>query len=207
MESLTQILNPFKGENIVEWFMDLVTLWHQTGAIEPEDKNSPKGIFQWGHYNNFTLWHFEDDARRRNVEDSLIVDCKRQIDKHNQQRNDAIEKIDLWLDTVLTTADIVPTGNVPINSETVGSIIDRMSIMSLKIYHMDEQINRSDVDADHITLAKNRKAVLDEQLVDLAVALDLLVLDLRMARRRHKIYRQYKMYNDPKWNPAVYKND
>ena len=205
MSSLTEILTPFKGDRLVEWFTDLVDLWHNTGPLEPEDHLSPKGMTQWIHYNNFIIWHFEDDARRTDVQDSEIVKCKRQIDKHNQLRNDAIERIDVWIDTVLKNYSIEPSDAVEANSETPASIIDRLSIISLKIYHMQEQLDRKDVDKEHLELAKKRIGVLEEQRDDLIKALDKLILDLRQARKRHKIYRQYKMYNDPRFNPALYK--
>ncbi len=206
MKSLGEILSPFKSENIIEWFLDLVTLWHETGPIEPEDRYTPKGMFQWVHYHNFKLWHLEDEARRDDVNDTHIAKSKRSIDRHNQQRNDAIEKIDIWLDNVFQTAEIIPGEQVAMNSETVGSIIDRLSILTLKIYHMGEQIERKDVDKEHREQAKYRLTLLREQLLDLGKALDHLLLDLRQAKKRHKVYRQYKMYNDPMWNPAIYRN-
>jgi hypothetical protein len=191
------------GDDVIEWFTDLVSLWHDIGPTRPDDKHSPKGMFQWLIYNNYKLWHLEDQARRRDLPAEKIVETKRMIDNHNQQRNDAIERIDLWIDNVLKTADILPEPKVEINSETPGSIIDRLSILILKIYHMGEQIQRSDVDSTHIEISRYRLAILKEQLSDLKNALDKLVLDLRQAKKRHKIYRQFKMYNDPKFNPLL----
>ncbi len=206
MSSLSEILTPFKSDRLIEWYTDLVELWHNTGPLEPEDHHSPKGMTQWIHYNNFTIWHYEDDARRTDVEDAVIVDCKRHIDKYNQTRNDSIERIDIWIDTVLQNAGIEPDNNIESNSETPGSIIDRLSIICLKIFHMEEEVERKDADKEHQELSKKRLHVLIEQRDDLGRALDKLMLDLRQARKRHKIYRQYKMYNDPRFNPALYKN-
>jgi len=206
LHSLTEILTPFKGARIVEWFIDLSELWHNTGPIEPEDHHSPKGMTQWIHYNNFTLWHLEDDARRSDVDASEIVSCKRKIDKYNQQRNDAIERIDIWIENVLENADIQPDKDTEMNSETPASIIDRMSIVCLKIYHMNEEIQRDDVDKEHKKVAGFRLAILNEQRDDLSKALDKLMLDLRQAKKRHKVYRQFKMYNDPRFNPSIYKS-
>ncbi len=205
MHSLTEIFTPFKGARIIEWFTDLSELWHNTGPIEPEDHLSPKGMTHWIHYNNFTLWHLEDDARRSDVDASEIVSCKRKIDMYNQQRNDAIERIDVWIANVLENADIHPDEETEMNSETPGSIVDCLSIVCLKIYHMSEQLHRDDVDKEHKKVASLRLAILNEQRDDLSKALDKLMLDLRQAKKRHKVYRQFKMYNDPRFNPSIYK--
>ena len=208
MSSLTKILSPFRGERIIEWYSDLTDLWHSTAApVVSEDHNSPKGMTQWIHFNNFLLWHLEDDARRYDVSAEEIMKTKRAIDKHNQNRNDVIESIDIWIDNVLKTSGIKPDDDVEMNSETPGSIIDRLSILSLKIYHMDEQIQRHDVGKEHQDVARDRLAILMEQRQDLSAALDKLILDLRQTHKRHKVYRQFKMYNDPNFNPAIYKSN
>jgi len=208
LSSLTKILSPFKGERIIEWYSDLTDLWHSTAApVVSEDHNSPKGMTQWIHFNNFLLWHLEDDARRDDVSAEEIMKTKRAIDKHNQNRNDVIERIDIWIDNVLKTSGIKPDDDVEMNSETPGSIIDRLSILSLKIYHMDEQIQRHDVGKEHQDVARDRLAILKEQRHDLSAALDKLILDLRQTHKRHKVYRQFKMYNDPNFNPAIYKSN
>ncbi len=207
MTSLTTILAPLSGNSLIEWFSDLTSLWHETGAIPPEDRLTPKGMTQWIHYHNFSLWHYEDEARRTDVDDKHIADAKRAIDKHNQQRNDGIEQIDIWIDTLLDTAGIKPEEDVEINSETPGSIIDRLSILTLKIYHMEEQMNRDELSKDLKELCSLRANILHTQRQDLAKALDKLFLDLRQAKKRHKVYRQFKMYNDPRFNPAIYKNN
>jgi len=206
LKSLSEIFAPFQGDRLVEWFSDLTVLWHDTGPIEPKDRFTPKGMTQWVHYNNFILWHQEDEARRQDVTDRDIADCKRIIDKHNQMRNDGIEQIDIWIDSVLSTAGINPPENAELNSETPGSIIDRLSILSLKIFHMREQAQRKDVDEEHREVSQIRLGVLLEQQNDLARALDKLFMDLRTTKKRHKVYRQFKMYNDPRFNPALYRS-
>ena len=205
MSSLKEIFNPLSGERLKEWFADLTTLWHNAAPIEPEDHYSPKGMTQWIHYNNFLLWHLEDEARCKTAKDEVIAKCKRAIDKHNQLRNDAIEHVDIWLENALSSAGITAPPEVEINSETPGAIIDRLSIICLKIFHMSEEAERDDADKEHRKNAEQRLAVLSEQRDILAASLDKLLLDLRMVKKRHKIYRQYKMYNDPKYNPVLYK--
>ena len=205
MKSLSEKFVPFEGERLIEWFSDLTVLWHDAAPIEPQDRFTPKGLTQWVHFNNFILWHQEDEARRSDVQDKKIVECKRIIDHHNQLRNDGIEQIDIWIDNVMSAAGIAPGNSVEINSETPGSIIDRLSIISLKIFHMEEQLIRNDVEKTHKEKSELRLSILREQRVDLATALDKLILDLRREKKKHKVYRQFKMYNDPQFNPALYK--
>jgi hypothetical protein len=204
LHSLSNTFSPFTGDNITEWFMDLTELWHETGAIPPDDAFTPKGMLQWIHYHNYSLWHLEDDARRTDLDDAEIVRIKRTIDKHNQQRNDGVEQIDIWIDNVLSTAGIKPEADVEGNSEPPGYIIDRLSILCLKIYHMQEQADRKDLGMDEIEFCSFRTRILSEQRNDLAKALDKLILDLRQANKKHKLYRQFKLYNDPRFNPSLY---
>lgn len=205
MTSLSTILAPLEGINLIEWFADLTSLWHEMGPISPEDHMSPRGITQWIHYHNFERWHHEDELRRTDLSASQLVDAKRAIDNHNQLRHDGVEQIDIWIDNVLNNAGINPEEDVEYNSETPGIIIDRLSILSLKIFHMDEQIDQHKLNKELLELCKLRSSVLHEQRNNLAIALDKLFLDLRQVRKRHKVYRQFNMYNDPRFNPALYK--
>ena len=155
-------------------------------------------------YRNYLLWHEEDKARRTDVDDSAIAAVKRAIDKLNQQRNDLIEKLD---EAIL--AEVTPIAPEQaadrINSETPGSIVDRISIMSLKVYHMDEDSRRDDIDDDHRQRSLHRLSVLRLQRYDLYVALEQLLIDYLAGRKRMKLYKQFKMYNDPTLNPEVYR--
>ena len=156
------------------------------------------------HKRNFLLWHEEDVARCPNVSDREIVNVKRAIDKLNQQRNDHIEKLDDYLVGQLAEERITPRANAPINSETPGSIIDRLSIMALRMYHMREQTSRDDVDEAHRERARAKLAVCQEQYKDLSNSLAELLDDIFAGRKRLKVYRQFKMYNDPTLNPYLY---
>lgn len=150
------------------------------------------------HDYNMALWDEEDQARRRDVPDSAIAQSKRLIDGHNQRRNDAIERID-----ELILAALPPTRSelARLHSETAGGLIDRLSILSLKIYHMAWQTRRGDVDAAHIETSLARLARLQEQRDDLAGCLDALLRGCQDGTLYFKVYRQFKMYNDPKFNP------
>ncbi|OGC06210.1 hypothetical protein A2V82_09540 [candidate division KSB1 bacterium RBG_16_48_16] len=206
MKSLKEILSPFDSDRLAEWFYDLTVLWHDAVPIEPVERFAPQGMTQWVHYQNYILWHEEDEVRRKDVPDAEIVRGKRAIDRNNQVRSESIEQIDIWIDNVLKTAGINHPEDAEINSESPGSIIDRLSILSLKIFHMEEETRRKDVGDEHLKESGVRLGILREQRSDLAKALDVLFLDLMTGKKRHKVYRQMKMYNDPRFNPAIYKN-
>jgi len=190
-----------KAPEIVALQDRLVAEWHQTNPVAAEI--GIMGIVRDQHLRNFRLWHVEDEARRRDVDDAYIADCKRQIDKINQSRQDHIEKIDEALIAAIGAGDEA----LPTNSETPGSIIDRLSIGALKIYHMNEEVVRADADDAHRQKCADKVLVLRRQRNDLAEAFDQLMVDLRDGRKRLNVYRQFKMYNDPTLNPAVYRKN
>jgi len=158
------------------------------------------------HRANFRLWHVEDDARRRDVDAAVIADCKRRIDALNQERNDCIERLDETLVALL--APLMPRpapGVVPRhNTESAGMALDRLSILALKVFHMEEQTRRRDVDDAHRTACARKLAVLREQRSDLLRALQDLLAEYAEGRKQPKVYFQFKMYNDPALNPALY---
>ena len=154
-------------------------------------------VIEDNHRCNIALWDEEDQARRRDVPDSVIANSKRLIDGHNQRRNDAVERID---ELVLATLPD-PPDTARLHSETIGALIDRLSILSLKLFHMAWQTRRADADADHRGMSAERLARLREQHVDLAWCLDGLVRGCLDGTLHFKVYRQFKMYNDPKFNP------
>ena len=154
------------------------------------------------HRHNCLLWDEEDLARRRNVADAEIAGNKRAIDGYNQKRNDAIERIDEQLLNLLAGVTIRPESRL--NSETPGAMTDRLSILSLKIRHMRLQTQRGDVDSAHIESCVAKLGRLNEQREDLAACLDRLLAELSRGESYFKVYRQFKMYNDPALNPAIY---
>jgi hypothetical protein len=163
------------------------------------------GAWQWieaNHRFNTQLWDEEDKARRKDVDDAAIAANKRAIDGFNQQRNDAIERIDETL--LARLARVTLATDALQNSETAGAIIDRLSILALKIFHMDAQTRRTDARPDHIAKCFDRLERLQLQRTDLARSLDLLFEQAGEGKAYWRVYRQFKMYNDPNLNPYLY---
>jgi hypothetical protein len=181
-----------------------ISYWHTDPAVYDALDVAISPIALELAYRNYLLWHEEDKARRTDVDDSAIAVVKRAIDKLNQQRNDLIEKLD---EAILAEVSAAAPEQAAerINSETPGSIVDRISIMSLKIYHMDEDSRRDDIDDDHRQRSLNRLAVLKLQRHDLFAALEQVMADYAAGTKRMKLYKQFKMYNDPLLNPELYR--
>ena len=156
------------------------------------------------HQQNFRLWHEEDVARSEDISDARLAEVKRAIDKLNQRRNDLIEHLDELLLEQLAEAGVQPPRDARLNTETPGSVIDRLSILALRIFHMQQQANRTDADEQHRAKAKDRLEVLYAQHQDLSQSLAELLDDVFSGRKCLKVYRQLKMYNDPTMNPYLY---
>lgn len=154
------------------------------------------------HFFNTSLWNEEDLARRTMVSDSEIAKNKRAIDRFNQNRNDQIERLD---DLILSgfKTDFSRAQGRYRSSETAGSMVDRISILSLKIHHTALQLTRNDVDEDHKLKAIGRLEKLRDQRKDLLDSLQTLLTGMIRGTAYYKIYRQFKMYNDPNFNPAL----
>jgi hypothetical protein len=152
---------------------------------------------------NAYQWHQEDQARDTAASDALIVQIKRCIDQSNQRRVEAIETFDSSLERILHAAQAVGDQRLPLSSETPGSLVDRLSILELKIYHMAEQTRRKDINAMQRRSFAAKLEVLREQSSDLGSCLDDLLRDVCAKRRRFKTYFQFKMYNEAETNPYL----
>ena len=183
-------------------------------AAEPAPRDDALWLWvQTNHRFNCRLWAEEDLARRTTVGPADIAANKRAIDGFNQARNDATERVDELLLTALGLVDAAsartdaPVSTVAagarLNSETAGSIIDRMSIMALKIHAMRAQTLRTDVDDAHRSSSQVKLDKLLQQRADLGACLDELIADTQAGKAYFKVYRQFKMYNDPRFNPAL----
>jgi len=196
--------------SIIQKQMTLTSAWHDSdlgayaGTVPAALPADFMETVTWQHSRNFLLWHEEDTARSPSAADSEIADVKRAIDKLNQKRNDLIEVLDDMILSALTQAGITPAAGTRWNSETPGSMIDRLSIVSLKIYHMQEQEDRADASSDHVASCKQKRERLQTQQADLCQALAWQIEDMLAGKRCMKLYRQFKMYNDPSLNPAIY---
>ena len=148
-------------------------------------------------------WHLEDIIRDPHIDPVEALGLKRRIDRSNQDRTDLVEEIDTYFRKVY--ADVMPQVDARLNTESPAWAIDRLSILALKIWHMQEQTERKDADAEHIQKCQAKLDVLLEQQVDLSTAIDQLLEDIEAGRKYMKVYRQMKMYNDPATNPVLYK--
>ncbi|MGB0123420.1 MAG: DUF4254 domain-containing protein [Silvibacterium sp.] len=188
-----------------------ITALHDASTEEWHDNlpESPPGddvdsVIRAQHQANFELWHLEDEARAPHATEHQIAEVKRGIDRVNQRRNDLTERIDSLLLEALSAHELHAAGS-PLHSETPGLILDRLSILALKIFHTREEMLRADAPEGHISRNRERLRLLEEQRVDLAGCLDELWTQIIRGERHFKLYRQLKMYNDPSLNPAVYK--
>ena len=177
-------------------------LWHQMRP-EPVSDQSLEALVEAQHAANFVLWHAEDEARQPSVDDASIVAVKREIDRVNQVRNDTGERIDACLLASLRTASLAERGDQ--HSETPGMMMDRLSILSLKLFHTQEELDRAAAPPGHRERNAERLATLQEQRDDLAGCLDRVWTQVCAGERYFKQYRQLKMYNDPELNPVLYR--
>jgi hypothetical protein len=195
----------------------LTRAWHQAagdpGEAAPPNANpdaQPQAAADWlglvalEHRANYDLWHIEDEARAPGATDAELAEVKRRVDRTNQLRNDLAEELDRALLDWLASQDLL-NPEAQLHSESPGLIIDRLSILALKIYHTREEAERADAPPGHAERNQKRLAILEQQRSDLAGCLDQLWRETLEGTRRFKIYRQLKMYNDPSLNPAIYR--
>ncbi|WP_367899023.1 DUF4254 domain-containing protein [Leptospira sp. WS58.C1] len=193
-----------ESAKVVEIFKNSVSDWHkeESHSANPFPPSSLEFLFYQKNQIDTIQWHVEDEIRRPDLPDKDLVQFKRRIDALNQERTDLVEQIDDQISAMFKSVEKKP--NARMNSETPAWLIDRMSILELKIYHMKEQTERKDVSPEHIQTCQNKLNVLLEQRADLSKCLDELLDDLAKGDKFYKVYRQMKMYNDKNLNPSLY---
>lgn len=149
-------------------------------------------------------WHLEDIIRDPHIDPTEALGLKRRIDRSNQDRTDLVEQIDSYFRQQYST--VKPMSDARLNTESPAWAVDRLSILALKIYHMQEQVDRKDASVEHKQKCAAKLEILLEQQKDLSLAIDQLLEDIEAGRIYMKVYRQMKMYNDPATNPVLYKN-
>ena len=188
-------------------FQQSIDDYHRHDHVDTPVKNPyPVGSFEallyLKNWIDTVQWHLEDIIRLPDIDPAEGILIKRRIDKSNQDRTDTVEKVDDYF--LEHFKNSTPKAGTRINSETPAWLLDRMSILMLKIYHMKEQSERKDASADHIARCLTKLHVLLEQKEDMQLAFDELIEDIEKGNRRFKVYRQMKMYNDASLNPMLY---
>jgi len=190
------------AKQILHAFDEWTEQWHK-GPFAQKAADDFNATIEALHRANFELWHQEDKARDVHAGDAAIAAAKRAIDVINQRRNDQIEHCDELLLKELSTENL-PNPQAELHSETPGMMLDRLSIMSLKMYHTREETERFPSPPGHRERNLRRLAILETQRNDLATCLDRLWQRVLHGELRFQVYRQLKMYNDPDLNPVLY---
>ena len=175
-----------------------------TQINNPYDRDSIENRLYLKCWIDTVQWHLEDIIRDPHIDPVEALNLKRRIDRSNQDRTDLVEQIDSYFRMIYN--DVKPLADATINTESPAWAVDRLSILALKIYHMKEQVDRSDASDEHIDKCQKKLNVLLEQQVDLGTAIDQLLDDIKAGRKYMKVYKQMKMYNDPATNPVLYAN-
>ena len=197
-----------KSNHCIEIFNKSINDYHIHDNVNhpcnnPFSENSIESLMYLKNWIDTVQWHFEDIIRDPNIDPEKGILLKRKIDRSNQERTDLVEKIDDYYIELFKNVD--SEENAKLNTESPGWVVDRISILCLKIYHMKEQAERKDVQVEHINNCNNKLSILQEQQRDLALSFDELLEDLKKGIKKIKVYRQMKMYNDSSLNPVLYK--
>lgn len=198
--SFTEKANPIFNRAIADYHL---TDDVDTPIRNPYQKDTIEHSLYLKCWIDTVQWHYEDIIRDPHIDPIEALALKRRIDRSNQDRTDLVEEIDSYFRQLYS--NVIPGPGARLNTESPAWAIDRLSILALKIYHMQEQVDRQDAEPEHIARCKAKLAVLEEQQKDLSLAIDQLLEDISAGRKYMKVYRQMKMYNDPTTNPILYK--
>ena len=200
--SFTEKANPIFERAIADYHL---TDDVNTPIKNPYQKDSIENRLYLKCWIDTVQWHYEDIIRDPHIDPVEAVSLKRRIDRSNQDRTDLVEAIDSYFRQYYQSVKPLPEARL--NTESPAWAVDRLSILALKIYHMQEQVERKDAEPEHIQKCKAKLDVLKEQQKDLSLAIDQLLEDIEAGRKYMKVYRQMKMYNDPSTNPILYNNN
>lgn len=195
------------SEQCFRIFEQATKAYHETNSVDATVRNpyAVKSIEFYLYLKNWidaVQWHLEDIIRDPAIDPVKALAIKRRIDKSNQDRTDLVELIDSFFLDKYKHVKVLP--NATINTESPAWAVDRLSILTLKIYHMREEVERADATPEHKERCERKLAVLLEQKKDLSLALDQLLTDIHDGKKYMKVYKQMKMYNDPSLNPVLY---
>ena len=195
----SEICNKIFNQSITEYHVkDHV----DTPINNPYPEHTFENLLYLKNWIDTVQWHLEDIIRMPEIDLNYAINIKRRIDKSNQHRTDVVEQLDDWF--LANLKNTSPENGAKLNTESPAWVVDRMSILALKIYHMQEQVDRTDVDDNHLQQCQAKLDILLEQRVDLSKSFDELLEDINSGKKYMKVYRQMKMYNDEKLNPALY---
>ena len=191
-------------------FCQAIADYHLTDSVDEPIRNPyERGTIEYSLYLKCWIdtvqWHFEDIIRDQQIDPVEALSLKRRIDRSNQDRTDLVEDIDSYFRQKYS--EVTPLADARLNTESPAWAVDRLSILALKIYHMQEQVDRTDAEEEHRERCRMKLDVLLEQQKDLSTAIDQLLEDIAEGRKYMKVYRQMKMYNDPATNPVLYKKN
>lgn len=188
-------------------FTEAINTYHVINDVQqplenPFQKDSIEHILYHKNWIDTVQWHFEDLIRDPAIEPTKALVLKRKIDASNQDRTDKVEQLDDYFLDLYKNVSIQETATL--NTESPAWAIDRLSILALKIYHMEEETNRADATESHRQKCQTKLSILLEQRTDLSLAIDQLLDDMEIGKKFMKVYRQMKMYNDESLNPVLY---
>ena len=191
-------------------FNQSITAYHRHNDVHesisnPYEKSSIEHLLYLKNWIDTVQWHLEDIIRDPKIDPVEALGIKRWIDRSNQERTDVVEYIDSYF--LEKYSKTTPAADADINTESPAWAIDRLSILALKIYHMQEEANRADATPAHRAACQRKLDILLEQQQDLGKAIEALLSDIAAGRKFMKVYKQMKMYNDPSLNPVLYKTE
>jgi len=197
-------------QKTVSIFKQSVCDYHKFDCVDrplqnPYSEGSFEALLYHKNWIDAVQWHLEDIIRDPNIDPVEALKLKRRIDASNQDRTDMVEYLDSYFLNLYK--DVKTNEDTPLNTETPAWAFDRLSILQLKIYHMEQEVLRTDVSKEHIQKCQDKLDVLLQQEVDLSTAIEQLLQDFAAGKKKMKVYKQMKMYNDPNLNPVLYKNE